>query len=128
MKCPPVKSFQDLLNSAELWAERAKEFIGKQSWSIKEEDYKEVVRQTAVFLMSMDSKIKPSVRFPCYVVHSQDSKWRFVTGELKYAMKRFQDTQGDERVAVFHWTVDKQCKRIYQSDGYSLSRDYSMVV
>lgn len=127
-KYPPVKSYQELLDSAESWADRAKEFIGKQSWSISEGDYKQVVRQTALYLMAIDNLITSKVQFPCYVVHSQDKDWRYVTGELKFAMKKFQDTQSGERVAVFYWTQDRRCKKLYESDGYALKKDYGMLV
>lgn len=118
------RSLEGLLDHAQEWATRAEAFIIKNGWSITDENRVKIIQETAVYLMHIDKLGIKLERKDCYVVHSQDKNWRFQTVDRNVAFQKFKDAGKNERVGMFHWDDRCNCRRLFTSDNYTLTRDY----
>jgi hypothetical protein len=117
-------SLAGLVNYAQDWATRAEEFLSRNKIGLDDDNRQKVIQMTCLFLQELEKSGAKSERKSCYVVHSQDRDWRFQTAVRSEAYIRFKRLGQDERVAMFYWTDRGECKKLYASEGYTLSRDY----
>lgn len=107
------------------WIAEADEFLSSQKWSWHTDSADAIFFSTAIYLYHMSQLLNRVMTYPCYVVHSQDHDWRFVSSDYAPAFKRFKSSiRRGERVGLFHWIHANKCERIGVGNEYALTRDY----